>query len=338
MAHIVGQYIDQIMTTELRSAGNMPRGVAHLLYAAVRSKAPEPLSTHMARSLHDTIQPGDRVLILCGAGGYPSLPTGEIDGVLGAVAMARVLTLGLGAKVHLATAERFVAPLAAVLRAGELNVVLDEHDVRADAVTLHISPEEDAEGKLFSERILDDLDPRAVIAIELLSVNDKGVIHGATGNAWHDVHYDVAPLFARARERGIRTYGIGDAGNEAGFGAIPEVKVIQPEGARCRCGCGGGMASAVVADVVLAAAISNWGGYAVTALLAFMTRRPDLLAGPNYVEQMLRTAVDAGLVCGWNARPTLSDDGVPLDAQRAAATLMHTAVVQALTEVHSPSH
>ncbi len=338
MADVVGQYVDQIMTTELRPVGNMPRGVAHLLYAAVRSKAPEPLSTHMARSLYNTIQPGDKVLILCGAGGYPSLPTGEIDGIPGAVAIARVLALGLGAKVHIATVPRFLAPLAAVLRAGELNVRLDEQDARSDAITLHTSPEDDADGKLFAARILDDLEPRAIIAIELLSINEKGIIHGATGAAWHDVHYDVAPLFARARERGILTYGIGDAGNEAGFGAIEEVKTIQPEGARCRCGCGGGMASAVVADVVLAAAISDWGGYAVTALLAYMIRRPDLLTGPDYIERMLRAAVDAGLVCGWNARPTLSDDGVPLDAQRAAVTLMQTAVLQALTEVHSPSH
>lgn len=141
-----------------------------------------------------------------------------------------------------------------------------------------------------------------------------------------------------ARDRNILTCGIGDAGNEVGFGAITEVKTIQPQGEKCRCNCGGGIASAVVADVVLTAAISDWGGYAVTALIAFIIKRPELLVTADYVERILKAAIDAGLVCGWNARPTLSDDGVPLEAQRAAVTLMQTAVLQALSTVNSPSH
>ncbi len=338
MANVVGQYIDQIMTAELRPIGNMPRGVAHLLYEAVRKRSSAPLSTQMAESIIGCVAPGDRVLILCGAGGYPSLPTGEVDGILGAVALARVLTLGLGVEVHIATVERFIEPLKAVLRAAELNLKIDSNDRRVDAVSLHISPEDDAAGQKFSERILDELSPAAVIAIELLSVNDKGVIHGATGNPWHEVHYDAAPLFEMARDRNILTCGIGDAGNEVGFGAITEVKTIQPAGEKCRCNCGGGIASAVVADVVLTAAISDWGGYAVTALIAFIIKRPDLLVTADYVERILKAAIDAGLVCGWNARPTLSDDGVPLEAQRAAVTLMQTAVLQALSTVNSPSH
>jgi hypothetical protein len=203
---------------------------------------------------------------------------------------------------------------------------------------LHVSPEDDALGEKFSRQILDDLAPRLVLAIELLSPNRAGIIHGATGNPWHEVHFDSATLFGLARERGILTAGIGDAGNEAGFGSIPEVATIQPEGAICRCPCGAGIASAVVTDVVLTAAISDWGGYAVTALLAYLLRRPDLIADADYVEAILRAAVRAGVVCGWYARPTLSDDGVPLAAQRAAATLMQTAVVQALLEAHSPAH
>ncbi len=338
MANVVGQYIDQVMTMELRPIGNMPRGVAHLLYEAVRKRSESPLSTRMAESIIAAVKPGDVVLILCGAGGYPSLPTGEVDGIPGAVSLARILTLGLGAEVHIATVARFIEPLKAVLRAGELNVKIDSKDHRPGTVTLHISPEEDTSGQQFSAEIMDLLSPAAVIAIELLSVNDRGIIHGATGNPWHEVHYDVAPLFEIAKNRNIATFGIGDAGNEAGFGAITEVKTIQPEGGKCRCDCGGGMASAVVADYVLAAAISDWGAYAVTALIAFIIKRPDLLVNADYVERILKSAVDSGLVCGWNARPTLSDDGVPLEAQRAAVTLMQTAVLQALSTVHSPSH
>jgi hypothetical protein len=337
LPEIIGQYVDQIMTTELRPIGNMPRGVAHQLYDAVRRHVGKPLSTAMAQAIVDRVQAGDRVLILCGAGGAPSLPTGEVDGLLGAVALARVITLGLGADVHIASVERFMKPLAEVVRAGELNVRLDGDD-RPGTVTLHVSPEDDEDGRAFSHSVLEELRPSVVLAIELLAPNGAGIIHGATGNPWHDVHFDSAVLFDLARSQGILTCGIGDAGNEAGFGAIPEVATIQPAGLTCRCPCGGGMASAVTTDLVLTAAISDWGGYAVTALISFLLKRPDLSADADYVENILRAAVRAGVVCGWHARPVLSDDGVPLAAQRAAATLMETAVTQALVQAHSPSH
>ncbi|MEV5778722.1 glutamate cyclase domain-containing protein [Streptomyces antimycoticus] len=338
MPEVIGQYVDQIMTAELRPIGNMPRGVAHQLYEAVRRHTGKPLSTAMAQGIVDRVAPGDRVIILCGAGGAPSLPTGEIDGLLGAVALARVLALGIGAEVHIASVERFMGPLTEVLRAGELNVRLGEDDDRPGTVTLTVSPEDDDQSRAFSRRILQELQPSLVLAIELLSPNRAGIIHGATGKPWHDVHFDSALLFELARAQGILTCGIGDAGNEAGFGAIPEVADIQPEGAICRCPCGSGMASAVSTDLVLTAAISDWGGYAVTALIAYLIKRPDLIADADYVENILRAAVRAGVVCGWHARPTLSDDGVPLAAQRAAATLMQTAVTQALVQAHSPSH
>ncbi|RZT28536.1 uncharacterized protein DUF4392 [Kribbella sp. VKM Ac-2569] len=338
MPAIIGQYVDQIMTTELRPLGNMPRGVAHKLYDAVRRRTGTPLSTAMAEGIVNRVTAGDTVLILCGAGGPPTLPTGEIDGLLGAVALARVLALGLRAEVHLASVERFMEPLTQVVRAGELNVRLGPEDHRPGSITLHISPEDDDLGREFSGRILDELQPALVLAIELLSPNRAGIIHGATGLPWHDVHFDSAVLFKLAQSRGILTCGIGDAGNEAGFGSVPEVGTIQPQGSVCRCPCGAGMASAVATDLVLSAAISDWGGYAVTALIAYLIRRPDLIADPDYVENLLRAAVRSGAVCGWYARPTLSDDGVPLVAQRAAATLMQTAVTQALLQADSPSH
>lgn len=338
MPDVVGQYVDQIMTTELRPIGNMPRGVAHKLYEAVRAQSKSPLSSAMAVALHGRVDHGDRVLIVCGAGGAPSLPTGEIDGLLGATALARVLALGIGARVHIAAEARFTAPLRAILRAGQLNVRSAESGPAPDDVQLHVSPANDDEGARFSTSVLDELRPAAVIAIEKLAPNQHGIIHGATGNPWHEVHFDPAPLFREATARSILTCGIGDAGNEVGFGAIPEVAAIQPEGAVCRCPCRLGMASAVPTDVVLTAAISDWGGYAVTALLAFLLRRPDLIADADYVEDILRAAVRSGVVCGWHARPVLSDDGVPLPAQRAAATLIQTAVTQALSSSHSPSH
>lgn len=339
MPEVIGHYIDQIMTTELRPIGNLPRGVAHLLYDAVRAKSDLPLSYAMAQALIQNVHQGDRVVIVCGAGGDPGLPTGEIDGLLGGVAIARALTQGVGAEVHFAVEERFLAPLAAVARAGELNVRQPGSPAWADSVVIRESPVDDQEGAAFSLELLRELTPSAVIAIEKLSPNRHGIIHGATGNPWHDVHFNAATLFAEAQRAGILTCGIGDAGNEVGFGSVTEIATIQPAGGTCRCECNGGMAAAIPTDVVLTAAISDWGGYGVTGMLAFLLQRPDLVADADYVERILRAAVDAGVVCGWYARPVLCDDGVPLAAQRAAATLIQTAVTQALLKhTYSPSH
>lgn len=339
MAEIIGEYIDRICSTELRPIGNLPRGVAHRLYDAVRAKGGKPLTYAMAGAILDAVSEGSRVVILAGAGGAPTLPNGEIDGLPGSAVIARALILGRGADVHILAEPRFQKPVREVLRAAELNVHDGGEHRLADSVVVHASPEDDDEGKEFSHRILDELQPSLVLAIEKLAPNRHGVIHGSTGIAWHDVHFNPAFIIDEARERGILTCGIGDAGNEAGFGSIPEVGDIMPEGAVCRCPCGGGMATAVVTDHLLCAAISDWGGYGLTAMLAFLLRRPDLLASPDLVERMLRAAVNSGVVCGWYARPVLCDDGVPLDAQRAAATLIGTAVTQALYEHgHSASH
>ena len=339
MPEIIAEYVDRICSTELRPIGNLPRGVAHRLYDAARARAGTPLTLAMATAVLDAVGPGDRVVLLAGAGGAPTLPRGEIDGLPGAAVIARALVLGRGADVHVVAEERFQGPFRAVLGAAELNVHDGGAHRLADSVVLHTGPEDDGEAERFSYRLLDDLEPSLVLAIEKLAPNRKGVIHGATGIGWHDVHFNPAFVVEEAGRRGILTCGIGDAGNEVGFGGVPEVAEIMPEGATCRCPCEAGMATAVVTDLLISAAISDWGGYGLTAMLAFLMRRPDLLAGPDLVERMLRAAVASGVVCGWYARPVLCDDGVPLDAQRAAATLISTAVTQALYEhAHSASH
>jgi hypothetical protein len=339
MAEIIGEYIDRICSTELRPIGNLPRGVAHRLYDAVRGKGGKPLTFAMATAILDAVGEGDRVVIAAGAGGAPTLPNGEIDGLPGTAVIARALALGRGADVHVLVEERFQGPVRAVLRAAELNVHDGGPHRLADSVVVHTSPVDDEEGEAFSHRILDELEPSLVLAIEKLAPNKNGVIHGSTGIFWHDVHFNPQFIIDEASRRGVLTCGIGDAGNEAGFGSIPEVGEIMPEGAACRCPCGGGMAAAVRTDHLLCAAISDWGGYGLVGVLCYLMRRPDLLADADVVERILRAAVASGVVCGWYARPVLCDDGVPLDAQRAAATLISTAVKQALLEhAHSASH
>ncbi|MCI0679380.1 MAG: DUF4392 domain-containing protein [Actinobacteria bacterium] len=165
------------------------------------------------------------------------------------------------------------------------------------------------------------------------------MIHGATGLNYDDVHSKPQYIFELAQSRGVLTCGIGDGGNEVGFGVINEtVKKVMPAGAMCECDCRGGSTAAVATDRFMVAAISDWGGYAVAAMLAALTDSQGWLLTDDDVERMLLATVNAGAFDGAAARPTMSDDGVDLDAQRAYVTMLRRLVLIAKSDLASPGH
>lgn len=132
-----------------------------------------------------------------------------------------------------------------------------------------------------------------------------------------DISASVVPLddlAAHALERGLPVIGIGDGGNEAGMGALYEpLKRLIPEYARCL--------SRVPATVCLPADVSNWGGYALAALLSAASGRWVGLS-PGEEGRILRAAVGAGAVDGTTGRSALSVDGFPLERlERVAVQL-----------------
>jgi hypothetical protein len=341
MPKVIGEYIDQLCTIEMRpSAGNLPRGQLRELYDAARTLTDGPLVHAMATALVDVIEPGDTVLILTGAGGPPVLPVGEVDGMLGAAALARALTLQLGAQVVILTEARSEVPMKAVCNAAGLNFLHPDDDAQAHAVWFVPMSLDAAECEAQAPGLLDELEPKAVLAIEKLSPNRKGVIHGSTGISYDDQHAKPQFLFAEAKRRGILTAGIGDGGNEVGFGSIAgEVAKIIPTGEVCQCPCGGGATAAVPVDHLVVAAISNWGGYGVAAMIAFLTQTPaSELSSEDDVERMLRACVDQGALDGAYARPVMSDDGVPLRTQRAFTTMLREIVTIGQSRLASPGH
>src|SRR3954470_16495606 len=341
MATVIGEYVDRLCTIEMRpSGGNLPRGLMHRLYAAARPPADQPLTLAMAEALVGRTRPGDTVFILTGAGGPPVLPHGEVDGLLGAAALARSLTLSLRAHTILLTEERTEQPLAAVCHAAGLNFRRPEGDPSANSVTFIPMPLSARECETQAIELIDTYQPVAVIAIEKLSPNTKGIIHGSTGISYDDNHAKPQFLFDRARERGILTAGIGDGGNEVGFGKVAElVADIIPAGRVCACPCGAGNIAAVATDHLVVAAISNWGGYGGAAMIAYLKGdRASSLITEDELERMLRACVDNGAYDGAYARPLLSDDGVPLEAHRAFVTMLRNIVEIGQSDLSSPGH
>ena len=104
-----------------------------------------------------------------------------------------------------------------------------------------------------------------------------------------------------ARRKGIPVVAIGDGGNEAGMGTLAEsLKGLVPDFGPCLC--------AVDSDVCLPVDVSNWGCYAVVALLSGMSGR---WMGHSPLEEsaMLEGMIEAGGVDGATRRRVPTVDG-----------------------------
>jgi len=166
--------------------------------------------------------------------------------------------------------------------------------------------------------------PKALICAEKLGPNEKGVIHGATGLGKElGFIIDLSPLVGEAERRGVFSVGIGDNGNEFGFGRIYEtVREVMPYGKKCQCSCGGGMATVIKTDVLIPASVSNWGCYGVEAVLAFLLKNRDLMHTPEEEKRILFACLDAvGLEARYCSKRFIAD-GMPGETSMAVVRLL----------------
>ena len=295
-APAMADYIDRLMTVEMRNLG-MPAGKIIPLYEAARAEAgDEPLAYKAASGLLETARRNDNVIIVTGAGSGPLIPKGENDGPVGAAVLARALHWGIGCTPILVCEEHHADPIASACEAAGVGMrSVDLATSTHAGGALVTAPTAQEEIPDWSRSLLDRLRPAAIISIERLGPNSKGIVHGATGLAGWDPLVDVAPLFSAAAERRIFSVGIGDAGNEIGFGRIADdVRRIQPHGAVCQCECGAGMATVVPTDVLVVAAVSNWGAYGIEACLGMLLKRDDLQHSPREAERIILRCLEAG--------------------------------------------
>ena len=111
-----------------------------------------------------------------------------------------------------------------------------------------------------------------------------------------------------AAEKGIKVVAIGDGGNEVGMGKIEkEIGEIVPDFRDCICSIG--------CDVLLPSDVSNWGAYALAAMLSCYYGK---WCGhfPDDEKAMLEAVKESGAVDGVTRKPQLSVDGFGLDIQK----------------------
>lgn len=276
--------IDRCVGIEMRPQG-LPIGLIPQLYEVARAGG-DPLSLRAATVLNDGSV--GRVACITGIVGAP-LVFGEIDGPLGACVLAGAL-VGVGKSADVAVPAKLIPVAQAMQRAlGFEGGIIDEMQLRVD-------------------------DYDAAVTIEKLGRNRKGVAHNIFGHPRSDQE-PVADEFIEGMNAANKpTVGIGDGGNEIGFGAIfDEARSIVPYGARCQCPCEDGMVTSTATKVLFPAAVSDFGAYAVTTALGVLNGRALLTASASKIGEAIEAALRYGCLDGGTYQPgKLGDDGIPL--------------------------
>lgn len=338
MPKTIAENIDHLCATEMRFAGELPRNVVWPLYMAAREKqGGEPLVFQAASRLQQSVSVGDVVFVVTGSGSKYGLTRGETDGPLGAASLSRALDLGLNAKIVVICEEAHSGPVIATVEAAGLSVLEEDYLYkRAHTAVVEILPAGPEGGSAFAKRVLQHYDPRALIFVEKTGPNEHGVHHSIMGTAKPSDEVGHAHFLAElAREQGRLTIGIGDGGNEIGFGLIQsDVRRIQPFGETCQCPCQGGVATCTTTDVLVACSVSNWGAYGVSAQLAFQLGRPEVLQSEEMEAFMLQRCVAAGGTDGAYASQILYVDGTSSRVQNGLIAMLHEIVENGLKTVH----
>jgi D-glutamate cyclase-like, C-terminal len=315
----VGETIDSLLRVDLRGYRT-----PQVLYEAARRLTDRPPAVDCAERLVGAIKPGDAVL-LCTGFVFPPWRTGEHDGLGGTVILARALEVALGARPVLVVEDELVPAVTRMLRTGGLIPRPSFEAAREAPRTAWVTgfTKDAAAARGEAERLIQRCRPAAGISIERPGMNARGQYHLASGKPCSDLAAKVDYLFLALQERGIPTVAVGDNGNELGMGRLAEaVRRHIPYGHQCGCPCGGGTAAAVGADGTLTAAVSDWGGYALAAMVAFLADKPGALAPSSVLEQLLWVAVDSGIIDG-SGYAVPETDGVRLDYNRRLIDTLH---------------
>lgn len=324
--------LDRLMTMDIAS-----RGVIQVLYAAAAELQGAPLVLSAAHKLLQSVNHGDAVFIATGWVDQPLVDPGhgETDGPPGAIALARALRLTCKARPIILTDACLVDGIVRLARAAGFQCVEPEHlhySISLNKLlTLSVLPFPDDWINAEKEacRLFTEFSPGACIALERGGMNEKGIIHNMAGKDTNASQAKLDALFRVAGMNGTFTLGIGDGGNEIGMGNISDcVRSSIPFGSRCACGCGGGLVPSTPVDFLMPAAVSNWGAYALSSMLAALSNMPEALPDPEREKRVLEASVAAGFhdaiygeVCG-------SVDGSPLATQLALVQLMQDTVQQ----------
>ncbi len=331
---LIAENLDSLMRIDIPA-----RGIIPALYEAARELAGGPLTLAAVRMMQETLRKGDVVVLTTGWIDQPVAAPGfgETDGPLGTIVLARALRQALAVCPVIVTDESLVDGMKAVAQAGGFHCVApgDLHGSIEAGKLMTLSvlpfPADAAQAAGQAAALLETLKPAMCIAVERGGMNEAGRIHNMGGKDTSATQAKVDYLFQQAGALGIKTLAVGDGGNEIGMANIREaIRDKVAFGDVCSCACGLGIAPSTKVDFLVTATISNWGCYALAALLLAYCGKPELLHDAVREERLLLAAASAGFHDAIYGGVEWSVDGCALPAHLSMVTLLKESVEQGL--------
>ena len=316
----IGEAVDHLVTAPM-SNWTILKGIPLLkLYAAARRKAGGPLTLAASQLLSKAVRPGDTVLLVSG---FVMLDYDrpETDGPIGAAVLGRALAIGFGA-TPVGVSEESIVPCmeACFATAGLIPAKLDKLRSGRNRCALVGFPVDPDEAQAAAERLLDQVAPKALIAVERPGAGSDGEYHHGGGVKISHFTAKTDVLFVAAKARGIPTIGIGDLGNELGLGVVAnEVRAHVPKGDV--------IAAAQSADIAVIANISNWGAYGVAACLAAIANNEAAFHDGDQEIRLIEACVRAGAIDPVGGQLRLYVDGTDARTNAAMVDLLRSLVV-----------
>lgn len=323
--------LDRLVNLDIGNRGIEP------LFAAAREQQGGSLVGAAAQALL-SVPEGGTVILTTGSvsRAWISTAIGENDGPSGAAALARAVVLTRRATVLLVAEETLLQPMERVCQAGGLSVVDIESARRANdegslaVMSTRPFPLTDDEGPAAATALLDELEPDLLLSTERVGRNRNGVYYNMRGRDYGMGRARIDDLFDTGRQRNIPVVAIGDGGNEIGMGNVAdEVRAHVPFGAEGSCPCGGGIGAVSTADVLVTAAVSNWGCTAIAAAMAARTGDRRVLHTAAAERRLLDVMTAEGLI---NSTHGIIDDKV--DGMDAETHLAVAQLCAAIVGVH----
>jgi len=289
----LGEAIDRLVTLDIRAQGVIPH-----LYRAAREVTGGPLVLSAAVRLLQVAEQGSTVFICTG---FCCPPEGlaETDGPVGSVVLARALEVALGIHPVILCEQEIIEPIAQMARCAGLHAYREPLEERCakHAVTILPFTKDPRSAQKEARSLVQTWKPVAAVSVERPGHNKRHIYHMGNGVNVSEYAAKMDSLFELGTD--MLTIGIGDLGNELGLGKIREsVEKYVLFGDKCQCSCGGGIAAAIQADNIIISSVSDWGAYALSAVIAFLTGESGALHNGDLERRLLRTGVEAGLVDG----------------------------------------
>lgn len=312
------------------------RGVEHLSAATRLLLGASPVGA--AADKLAALNHEDVVLVTTGSvsRAWISPQIGENDGPAGLAAVVRAISLSRKALCVVLAEATLIEPIGKLMTTAGLTVVPVEQakiaasDKSLAVVSLLPFTTKDEDAPVEACRILDELNPVLLFSTERVGRNADGIYCSMRGVDYGMDRARIDYVFDEANKRGVLTVAVGDGGNEIGMGAIKEAVHKHVRFGDARPEGGAGIGAMTGSDILVTAAVSNWGCYAIVGALAARLKDIRLLHKPEMEATLLKRGVDIGLINSVDGLIDANVDGIPLSTHLAISEIIEGIVRPAL--------